>query len=67
MPAIKPDWAIVHAQRASPEGDVHLWGNTGITDPAVGAAENILVTAEEIVDPDIIKSDPAESRSPRSK
>lgn len=59
VPAIEPDWAIVHGQRASPEGDVHLWGNTGITDPAVGAAENILVTAEEIVDPDIIKSDPS--------
>ncbi|MCL7418794.1 MAG: hypothetical protein M8354_13295, partial [Halalkalicoccus sp.] len=28
VPAIEPDWAIVHAQRASPDGDVHLWGNT---------------------------------------
>lgn len=59
VPAIKPDWAIVHAQRASPEGDVHLWGNTGILDPAVGAAENVLVTAEEIVDSNVIKSDPS--------
>lgn len=59
VPAISPDWTIVHAQRASPEGDVHLWGNTGIVDPAVGAAENVLVTAEEIVDPGVIKSDPS--------
>ncbi|MDF9748505.1 CoA transferase subunit A [Natrinema salsiterrestre] len=59
VPAIEPDWAIVHAQRASPHGDVHLWGNTGIVEPAVGAAENVLVTAEEIVDPDVIKSDPS--------
>jgi glutaconate CoA-transferase subunit A len=59
VPAIHPDWAIVHAQRASPAGDVHLWGNTGIVDPAVGAAENVLVTAEEVVDPDVITSDPS--------
>lgn len=59
VPAIEPDWAIVHAQRASPEGDVHLWGNTGILDPAVGAAENVLVTAEKIVDSNVIKSDPS--------
>ncbi|MFC7115513.1 CoA transferase [Natronoarchaeum sp. GCM10025703] len=59
VPAISPDWTIVHAQRASPEGDVHLWGNTGIVDPAVGAADNVLVTAEQIVDPEVIKSDPS--------
>ncbi len=59
VPAISPDWTLVHAQRASPEGDVHLWGNTGIVDPAVGAAENVLVTAEEIVEPDVIQSDPS--------
>ncbi|ARS89550.1 CoA transferase subunit A [Natrarchaeobaculum aegyptiacum] len=59
IPAISPDWTIVHAQRASPQGDAHLWGNTGITDPAVGAADNVLVTAEEIVDPEVITSDPS--------
>lgn len=59
IPAIEPDWAVVHAQRASPEGDVHLWGNTGVVEPAVGAAENVLVTAEEVVDADTIKSDPS--------
>lgn len=59
VPAIEPDWAIVHAQRASPQGDVHLWGNTGIVEPAVGAADNVLVTAEEIVEPDVMKSDPS--------
>ncbi len=58
VPAIEPDWAVVHAQRASPAGDVHLWGNTGITGPAVGAAENVLVTAETVVDADTIRRDP---------
>jgi glutaconate CoA-transferase subunit A len=59
VPGIEPDWAIVHAQRASPAGDVHFWGNAGILDPAVGAAENVLVTVEEVVDEDVIKSDPS--------
>lgn len=59
VPAIEPDWALVHVQRASPAGDVHLWGNTGVTEAAVGAAENVLVTAEEVVDAGVIKSDPS--------
>ena len=59
VPAITPDWAIVHTQRASPDGDVHLWGNTGIVEPAIGAAENVLVTVEEIVEPEVITSDPS--------
>jgi len=67
VPAIEPDWTVVHAQRASPEGDVHLWGNTGIVDPAVGAAENVLVTAEEVVDGDTIKSDPSRTAITREQ
>lgn len=59
VPAIEPDWAIVHAQRGSAAGDVHFWGNTGITDPAVGAADDVLVTVEELVPAETIKSDPS--------
>lgn len=59
VPAIEPDWAIVHVQRASPAGDAHFWGNSGVMEAAVGAAENVLVTAEEIVEPEVIKSDPS--------
>lgn len=59
IPAITPDWAIVHVQRADRYGNAHLWGNTGVTDPAVGAAEHVLVTAEELVDSSVIKSDPS--------
>lgn len=59
VPALQPDWTIVHAQRASPSGDVHLWGNTGVTEQAVGAAEHVIVTVEEIVDDAVIRSDPS--------
>jgi glutaconate CoA-transferase subunit A len=59
VPAISPDWAIVHVQRASAAGDAHFWGNTGITDQAVGAAENVILTAEAVVEDDVIRSDPS--------
>lgn len=59
VPAIRPDWAVVHVQRASPYGDAHFWGNSGVTFDAVNAADDTLVVAEEIVEPDVIKSDPS--------
>ena len=67
VPAIEPDWAIVHVQRASPAGDAHLWGNSGIVEPAVGAAENVLVTAEEVVEPSVIKRDPSRTTITRER
>lgn len=59
VPAIEPEWAIVHVQRADPYGNAHFWGNTGVLEPAIGAAENTIVVAEEVVDTDVIKSDPS--------
>jgi glutaconate CoA-transferase subunit A len=59
VPAVEPDWAVVHVQRASPAGDAHFWGNTGITHEAVGAADQVIVTAETVVDADVIRSDPS--------
>ncbi|SFR63837.1 CoA transferase subunit A [Halogeometricum limi] len=67
VPAIAPDWTFVHVQRAAPTGDAHLWGNTGVTYEAVRAADNVLVTAEEIVDPEVIKSDPSRTRITREQ
>lgn len=58
VPAISPDWALVHVQRAAPTGDAHFWGNAGVTLEAVRAADSVLLTAEEVVDLDVIKSDP---------
>lgn len=56
--AIVPDVTIVHAQRADANGNAHLWGSLGITRQAVEAANSIIVTAEEIVAPEVITSDP---------
>lgn len=56
--AINPDVTIIHVQRSDEYGNAHCWGNLGITREACLASRNIILTAEEIVDPDIISSDP---------
>jgi glutaconate CoA-transferase subunit A len=48
--ALRPDVAIIHAQRADRRGNVQLWGITGVQKEAVLAASRSLVTVEEIVD-----------------
>jgi len=56
--AINPDVTIAHLQRADAEGNAHCWGNFGILLEAVKAAKRVIVTAEEIVAPEVIASDP---------
>jgi acyl CoA:acetate/3-ketoacid CoA transferase beta subunit len=50
VPAIRLDAAIIHAQQADRQGNVQLWGLTGVQKEAVLAAEKVVVTVEEIVD-----------------
>jgi glutaconate CoA-transferase, subunit A len=56
--ALAPDITIVHVQRADRDGNAHCWANFGIMHEAVRAARTVIVTAEEIVEPDVIASDP---------
>jgi len=56
--ALTPGVAIVHLQRADCEGNAHCWGNFGVMIEAVRAAKRVIVLAEEIVDPEVISSDP---------
>ena len=48
--ALNPDVTVVHAQQADREGNVQLWGITGIQKEAVLAARTAVVTVEEVVD-----------------
>jgi glutaconate CoA-transferase subunit A len=50
VPALRPDLAIVHAQRADREGNVLIEGIVGVQKEVVLAARQALVTVEEIVD-----------------
>jgi glutaconate CoA-transferase subunit A len=50
VPALNPDVTIIHAQQADHQGNVLLWGITGVQKEAVLAASRVIVTVEEIVD-----------------
>jgi len=56
--ALIPDVAIVHVQRADRDGNAHCWGNFGVMLEGVRAAKRVIVVAEEIVEPEVIASDP---------
>lgn len=58
VPALNPDVAIVHVQRADANGNAHLWGIIGEQKESAFAARRLILTAEEIVDETVIRSDP---------
>jgi glutaconate CoA-transferase subunit A len=58
VPPINPDVTVIHAQRADRAGNVQMWGLTGVQAEAVFAARHAIVTVEEIVDDDVVRSDP---------
>lgn len=50
VPALRPDVAVIHAQQADHQGNVAIWGITGVQKEAVLASSRSLVTVEELVD-----------------
>ncbi len=64
VPALNPDVAIVHVQRADASGNAHLWGIVGEQKEVAFAAKKVILTAEEIVDESVIRSDPNRTMIP---
>lgn len=64
VPALNPDVAIVHVQRADQHGNAHLWGIVGEQKEVAFAAKKVILTAEEIVDESVIRSDPNRTMIP---
>jgi len=58
IPALRPDVAIVQAQRADEEGNTHFWGGSGVTKEAALAARKVIVVVEEVVSKKVIQRDP---------
>ena len=58
VPPLHPDVAIVHVQRCDAQGNAQIWGILGEQKEAAFAARRVILTAEEIVDETIIRSDP---------
>ena len=67
VPALRPDVAILHVQRADAEGRAHVWGGLGICEEAALAARGVIYTAEEIVPAEVILSDPNRVLAPSFK
>ncbi len=54
VPALVPDVALIHVQRADPAGNAQIDGPVYMDVEFARAAETVIVTAEEIVSPDEI-------------
>ena len=58
VPPLKPDVTVVHAQRADRSGNTQIWGLLGCQKEAAFAAGRVIVVCEELVDEEVIRSDP---------
>jgi len=58
VPPLHPDVAVVHVQRADARGNAQIWGIIGEQKEAAFAARHVILSAEEIVDEAVIRSDP---------
>ncbi|HJU75144.1 MAG TPA: CoA-transferase, partial [Gemmatimonadaceae bacterium] len=58
VPALNPDVAIVHAQRADALGNTQVWGLVGTQKEAAFASKRVVVVVEELVDESVIRQDP---------
>lgn len=58
VPALNPDVAIIHAQRADANGNAQIWGIVGEQKEVAFASKKVILTVEEIVDESVIRSDP---------
>jgi len=67
LPALNPDVAIMTAQRADEEGNVQTWGGLGDSKWALWASKKIIVSVEEIVSTEVVRSDPNRTIVPSFK
>ena len=58
VPPLTPDVGIIHVQRADVNGNAQIWGIIGEQKEVAFASKQVIITAEEIVDEEIIRSDP---------
>ena len=67
VPALVPDVAILHVQRADEDGRAHVWGTLGVTRQAALAAKRVIIVTEEIWPRERILSDPGLVLAPTLK
>jgi len=67
--AWRADVAIIHAQKVDRLGNVVTWGTRGVTDEfgTLGTKRGVIVTAEEVIEPEEVRSDPDRTLVPYFK
>src|SRR5262249_39752124 len=58
VPPLRPDVAIVHAQRADRSGNTQIWGLLGCQKEVAFAAERVIVVVEELAAESATRADP---------
>jgi glutaconate CoA-transferase subunit A len=64
IPALCPDIALIHAQRADEAGNVQMWGIDGDTREGALASRIVIATVEEIVSRKVIRAAPERTLVP---
>lgn len=64
VPPLAPDVTVIHAQRADRLGNTQIWGIGGAQQEAAYAARHVIVTVEEVVDDEVVRSDPNRTAVP---
>jgi len=64
VPSVRPDFSIIHAQRADQEGNVQIDGIRGEDIEGARAGKKVIVLAEEIVDTEFIRAQPDQTVIP---
>lgn len=67
IPALKPDVALIHGQRADEAGNVQFWGIDGDTREGALAADQVIATVEEIVPRAVIGEMPERTIVPANR
>ncbi len=64
VPAINPDVTVIHAQQADTQGTVRIAGLTFADVEQARAARYVIVTCEELVEPEVLRAEPDRNQIP---
>ena len=64
VPALNPDVAVIHAQKASPEGIVRIEGSRFVDLDMAMSAKRCIVSCEELVTDEELRRDPGANTLP---
>ena len=64
VPAVNPDVTVIHAQQADTQGTVRIAGLTFADVEQARAARHVIVTCEELVEPEVLRAEPDRNQIP---